>query len=230
MRRRLGGVTFLIAAIGLSACKVQVTPDGSAYTYKAYDRGSTVVVTAPSTSGGHNREFFWSQTSPTEADSTVCATFASGQGVDQQGVVLRLNRTLVDGVQEVDGITVTRNVYLDIFDDFNFHVWNTAADPSNPFTQFGDTVIPGLPFGTAFYPLSMCAQTVTATNTVQFVVWTAWQTQPPWGSTTQGGSATIPAGAPATGQGGWFAGHLLAGTSMTYTRLTVDGVVPVDPA
>ena len=38
---------------------------------------------------GNNREFFWARQGHTEADQTVCATFASGQGIDQQGIVIR---------------------------------------------------------------------------------------------------------------------------------------------
>lgn len=230
--KRLAAVAAIGVALALSACNVVVTPDGSPYTYADTAPG-VVTVTASPTSGGNEREFFYSSGSPYEADSTVCATFASGQDVDQQGIVLRLNDTVMaGGVQDVTAITVTRNVWADMFDAFNFHVWDTVADPTTPYTQFGQTVIPGLPIGPGmdYYPLNICAQTVTATNTVQFVVWLASQPQPPWGSTTQGGSATIPASAPAAGRGGWFAGHMTAGTSMTYAGLSVDGETPVDPA
>jgi len=73
----------------------------------------------------------------------------------------------------------------------------------------------------------MCVRAVSAADEAQFVIWTKGQARPRWGSTTQGGEAHIPAGAPATGRGGWFAGHLTPGTSMTYRDLSVDGAVPV---
>ena len=63
---------------------------------------------------------------------------------------------------------------------------------------------------------------------MQFVVWTAGQTEPRWGSASQGGQAILPPGAPTSGLGGWFAGHLRPGTSMTFSDLTVDGTVPAD--
>ncbi len=210
------------AQSGASTCISRVTPDCAEYTY-ASPRPGTVIVTAPRSSAGNNREFFWSPTGPSRPDVTVCATFATGQGFDQQGVVLRL-RLLAHG--RVSGITVTRNVWASAFDVFNYHVWNTLADPQNPFTQFGSTVIRALPVAPEVYPLHLCARTVTASDVVQFVVWTAGQPKPPWGSASQGGQATIPTDAPASGRGGWFAGHLKPGTSMTYDDLTVDGAVP----
>jgi len=182
-----------------------------------------VVVAAPPSSAPNNREFFWGPSSPSRPDLTVCATFVDGEGFDQQGVVLRLN-LLTD--RRVSGITVTRNVWLSAFDVFNFHVWNTLSDPSRPFTQFGSTIVQTLPIAPAVYPLHLCARTETSADIVQFVAWTAGQTMPAWGSTSQGGQATIPPAAPAAGRGGWFAGHLRPGTSMTYSDLSVDGVVP----
>jgi len=205
-------------------CVSRVTPDCSGYTYEN-PRSGTVVVSAPESSGGNNREFFWSPSSLSGSDLTVCAQFANGEGSDQQGIVLRLN-TLGNG--RVSAISVTRNVWMGAFDVFNFHVWNTLTDPESPFTQFGSTVIWPLPLRRAVYPLNMCARTVTASNSVEFVVWTAREPKPRWGSPTQGGRATIPENAPSAGRGGWFAGHLHPGSSMTYDNLTVDGAVPGD--
>jgi hypothetical protein len=179
-----------------------------------------VVVSAPKSSGLNNREFFWGLGSRNEADPTVCAVFASGEGVDQQGIVLRLNNTASAGTT---GITVTRNVWMNTFNVFNFHVWKTGSDPTSPFTIFGSKAIPELPARPAVYPLRICARAVAATDQVQFVVWTKGQVEPSWGSTTQGGEARIPPGAPSTGRAGWFAGHLTPGTSMIYSELTVDG-------
>jgi len=48
------------------------------------------------------------------------------------------------------------------------------------------------------------------------------------GSASQGGQAILPPGAPTSGLGGWFAGHLRPGTSMTFSDLTVDGTLPAD--
>ena len=209
---------------GASTCVNRVTPDCAAYTY-ASPRAGTVVVTAPRSSAINNREFFWSPSGSVGTDQTVCATFATGRGLDQQGGVLRMASPAPG---RVSGVTVTRNVWMGAFDVFNFHVWDTRLDTASVFLQFGTTIVPTLPVAPAVYPLNMCARTVTATDTVQFVVWTPGQPQPSWGSTTQGGQATLPAGTSTTGRAGWFAGHLRPGTSMTYTNLAVDGVVPGD--
>ena len=176
------------------------------------------MVKALKKSGANERQFFWDRKSPVEADSTVCATFASGGGLDQQGVVLRLN----DATDDLTGITVTRNVFAYDFQTFNFHDWNTGSDPSSPFTQFGSVTISALPYAPAAYPLSLCARTVSATDEVQFVVWTAGMKQPTWGDPTWGGEATIPAGAPTSGQGGFFVGHVRPGMPTTFTNLSVD--------
>jgi len=207
---------------GVPACADQPTPSCGVYTY-SNPRAGTVVVVAPASAAPNTREFFWSPTGPTRPDLTVCATFVDGGGLDQQGIVLRLHR-LSDG--RMSAISVTRNVWLSAFDVFNFHVWNTGSDPNGSLTQFASSTVPWLPVAPALYPLHMCARTLEATNTVQFVVWTAGQTRPEWGSAGHGGQATIPPGAPASGRGGWFAGHLRPGTRMTYGDLTVDGKVP----
>jgi hypothetical protein len=180
-----------------------------------------VVVTVPPSSGGSNREFFWGLSGQNEAYPTVCATFVNGKGIDQEGIVLRLNDPAVGGTT---AITVTRNIWMDTFNIFNFHIWKTGVRRSSPFTLFGSKVIPELPARPAVYPLRMCARVVAATDQVQFVVWTNGQTEPRWGSTIQGGEAKVPTGAPSTGRSGWFAGHLAPGSSVTYSGLTVDGV------
>ncbi|MGB7050263.1 MAG: hypothetical protein WBG41_01700 [Acidimicrobiales bacterium] len=190
------------------ACTADLTPDGTPYTFTNPSPGEVIVTAAP-TAGGNNREAFWSANAPTEPDPVVCATFASGTGLDQQGIVLRR--------EGEDELTVTRNVIYDDFQTFNFHIWSGPT-----YTLFAQFSLTFLPYAPATYPLNICA-TITG-DTMEFVVWTAGQTQPPWGSTTQGGSATLPASAPPTGQEGWFAGHIVPGTSSTYTNLTVDGV------
>lgn len=208
---------FFRPAVEPPLSAVSVTPDGAGYSYWHPGPGA-VVVAAPESSGVNEREFFWEGNSPEEPDSTVCETVSTGHGIDQQGIVLRLNDS--DGT--VQAITVTRNVVFSDFQTFNFHVWNTS-NSDHPFTLFGQTILRFLPYAPAVYPLNMCARTVTATNQVQFVVWTAGQSQPPWGDPDQGGEATIPAGSPTSGGEGFFAGHVIAGSNMVLTDLRIDG-------
>lgn len=207
---------FLHLPVEPAVSAASVTPDGAGYSYLHRGPG-TVVVSAPETSGVNEREFFWEETSPEEPDATVCGTFSTGHGIDQQGIVLRLN----DANGTIRAITVTRNVIFGDSRAFNFHLWNTS-DADQPFTLFGQTILPFLPYAPAVYPLNMCARTVTTTNQAQFVVWTPGQSQPPWGDPNQGGEATIPVGSPSSGREGFFAGHVIGGTSMVLTNLRID--------
>lgn len=202
-RWALGIATSLVAAFALSACTYRATPDGSAYTYSDSASGSSVTVSAPSSSGTNNREIFWSQSSPVLTNSTVCATFAAGQGIDQQGVVLRI----ADG----RAISVMRNIWADDFDTLNFDTWNMAANP--PYSEFASVTLPTLPYAPPVYPLTLCA--TAAGDVLSFTV-----------TGYGGGSAVIPAGSPTSGQDGFYVGHLVPGTSTTYTDLTIDGQAP----
>lgn len=196
------------------AGRFQVTPDGTAYTYSYSD--GTVTVTAPSTSGGNDREFFWASTGITESNPTACATFSGGQDFDQPGIALRIAD---DGNEAV---TVTENIFSSggsPRNQFNFDTWNTADNPA--FTEFGTASVSGLPSSPATWPLNMCAQ-ITG-NLVQFVVWTSG-TQPAWGNPQWGGQAILPSNAPFSGQTGFYVGHLTPGTSLEYSNLTVDGL------
>ncbi len=196
MRRKVFVMAVVVAApVALSACQVAVTPDGTQYSVSG--RNGSATASASISSGGDNREFFWDGGDPTEADSTVCATFATGQGNDQQGISLRIS-PIIDsgGLPGIVAITVTRNIIYGAFNAFNFHVWDTASDSPQPYIQFGQTVISSLPYAPAVYPLNLCARTVTSANTAEFIVWTSGQAKPAWDSTTQGGSAVIPADAP----------------------------------
>ncbi len=189
------------------------TPDGTAYTYT--EANGTVTVTAASTTGANNREFFWGSKGNTEADTEACATFSGNEAAiyDQPGIALRIAN---NGNQAV---TVTENVWEGIRNVFNFHMWNTATP--GVYTLFAQVTISSLPMAPATWPLSMCAR-ITGT-TMQFVVWTQAMTQPAWGDPTWGGQATLPVSAPGAGRAGFYAGHAEPGTPMTYSHLTVDG-------
>ena len=216
-RRWEAAGALAVAALVMGACNVAVSADGPGYSYNSPSPG-TVIVSAPSTAGLNQREFFFDQSAPVEADSTVCATFASGQDIDQQGVALRINVTS----NGTTGITVSRNIFGNVFNVFNVHVWNTGTDPSSPFEIIGQVTATSLPAGVPVYPLTMCARTVD--DEVQFTV-SRFPGPTRWGDPGASGQATLPPGAPATGQGGYFAAHMTPGTSMTFKNLTVDGSV-----
>ena len=191
----------------------EVTPDGAAYAYSYFN--GTVTVTAPPTSGGNNREFFWASDGVIESNTTACATFSGGQDLDQPGIAMRISD---DGNEAV---TVTENVFSgdgSPRNQFNFQTWDTANNPA--FTDFGTATVSALPTSPSTWPLNMCAQ-ITG-DLVQFVVWTSG-TQPAWGDPTWGGQATLPSNAPPSGQTGFYVAHLTPGTTLEYSNLTVDG-------
>jgi hypothetical protein len=195
----------------------QFTTDGSAYTWTTSHQGTELAVTAAVTSGGNNREMYWKPTFwPVETDSTVCVTFATGQGYDQQGIILRLTYSR----NAYTALAVTRNVSYADLQAFNFEELSSATTP--PYTLFGQKTINGLPYAPAVYPLNMCARTNSTTNTVDFVVWTSGMSQPTWGDPNWSGSATIPPAAASSGSPGLWAGHMTANTSMTYANMSID--------
>lgn len=222
--RRLAVVAMVVAVgAGLSACQSVLTPEGQPYQVVATAPGS-LTVTDPAGNGRHEqpgqipngqRDFLWSA-SPIEADPTVCAQFDNGQGIDQQGIAMRVQ--VRNGITR--GITVMRNIAFYNFGAFNFHVWDTAD--AVPFTGFAQVVVPTLPYAPAVYPLNMCARILG--SLVQFVVWRPGTPQPAWGSTTQGGEGTLPADAPTIGLSGLYVGHMAPGTSDGFSDVTVDGV------
>jgi hypothetical protein len=204
------------SALGPTTCQVQITAEGTPYDDTAPSTG-TLIVTAPPGSGVSNREFLWSSTSPVESDDAACATFEGGLG--QPGIALRIGQG--SDPSRMLGVTVLENFAFGARNVFDFDTWDTSMPLA--FTLFGQTTIGALPSHPATFPLHMCARIIG--TTVQFVVWETGMTRPPWGDPTWGGQAELPADAPASGQTGFFAGHVPAGASLTLGDLSVDGTV-----
>jgi hypothetical protein len=186
-----------------------------AYTYGAPSSG-TVIVSASSLTSGNDREFFYSTTSATYADSSACLTI-SGTSPAQPGIAFRIT----DKNNVTTAVTVTENVFgSSAYNDFNVHTWNTSLSPA--YSLVSQVTIHALPSSPQPEPLNLCAEITGVV--LQFVVWTSG-TQPAWGDPTWGGSVTLPSNVPTSGYTGFFAGHIPAGTSATYSNLTVDGAV-----
>jgi hypothetical protein len=206
---------LLVAALVLAACGTPFSPDGAAYTYSAPSSG-TVVVSASSLTDGNGREFFYSTTGTTYANSSACET-VSGTSPAQPGIAFRIT----DKNNVTTAVTVTENVFgSSAYNDFNIHTWDTSESPA--FSLVGQVRINAILSSPQPEPLNLCAE-ITG-DVVQFVVWTSG-TQPPWGDPTWGGSVTLPSNVPTSGYTGFFAGHIPARTSATYSNLTVDGGV-----
>jgi hypothetical protein len=206
----------VIAALALAACGTPLSPDGaSPYTYTAPSSG-TVVVSASSLAGGNEREFFFSPTGSTHADSSACET-VSGNSPTQPGIAFRIS----DTNNGITAVTVSENVFGRTgYNDFNVHAWNTSQSPV--FSLVSQVRITAMPSSPQPEPLNLCAELTG--DVVRFVVWTSGP-QPAWGDPTWGGSAILPGNVPTSGYTGFFAGHIPPGTSATYSNLTVDGAV-----
>jgi hypothetical protein len=213
----VGGDSSCATMAVASACRAQVTTDGSAYDYAVPSPGK-VTVTAPTTSGANNREFFWSSISPVETDASACATFDGGKG--QPGIALRISQAAnPNRITGITGITVIENYAFYVNNVFDFDVWDSSKPIA--FTLFGQTTIPPLPLHPATYPLHMCARVLG--TTVQFVVWESGMTRPPWGDPVWGGQADLPPAAPTSGQTGLYIGHVRPGASFSMSDFSVDG-------
>jgi hypothetical protein len=211
VRRRLAAVALCVFALVATACHVQVTPVGSAYSYTA-DGPGNVSVYSNTDSGNNNREIMWDGTGPDESDTTACFTVNGDVWPDQVGAVVHVRS---GGVYFE---SVTQNIYgttSAIENMFNLHTWDMGK-----FTLIGQVTIPGWPSPSPT-SWSMC---VKATATLlEFVVWVPGMAQPPWGSTTWGGEAPLPAGAPTSGESGFYEGHLVQNNAVTFSNAAVDG-------
>jgi hypothetical protein len=105
------------------------------------------------------------------------------------------------------GVTVTENIYDDVYDLFDVHVWDTSQNPT--FTLIAQVLVPSMPLAPQPEPLNLCAQV--AGNVVQFVAWTSGAQPPTWDA-----SVTQPTAAPTSRSTGFYAGHIPSGTSSTY--------------
>ena len=206
---------LFLSPVVLAACGTGLPPEGTPYTYGAPAPG-TVVVSASSLTSSNHREFFYSPTGTTHADSSACET-VSGNTPAQPGIAFRIT----DKDNRTTAVTVSENVFgTSGYNDFNVHTWDTSQSPA--YNLVGQVRINAIPASMQPDPLNLCAEIIG--DVVQLVVWTSG-TQPAWGDPTWGRSVTLPSNAPTSGYTGFFAGHIPAGTSATYTNLTVNGEV-----
>ena len=188
-----------------------LSADGPPFVLRVSD--GRLSVEAERGDGINEREAIWPTASAKVADSAECSDWLSGSGLDQQGVVFRMT----EFGDIMRAVTITRNIYGVNFSAFNFHVWTLTAT-STTFELFGQVdlrnFLPPAP-APAVYPLKFCGRLVG--TLAQFIVWRPGSPRPPWGSTTQGGSARLPPGAPTAGFTGWYVGHVVRETPTTMT-------------
>ena len=218
MDKRLILLLLMAVVVGavVLATVTPVSSGGATYTYSSPSSG-LVEVSASSLTSGNDREFFYSTTGNTDADSSACET-TSGTPPAQPGIAFRIT----DNRNVVSAVTVTENIFgsssSSAYNDFNVHIWDTSQSPA--YSLVGQRTIKAIPSTQQPEPLNLCAE-ITG-DVVQFVAWTSGP-QPAWGDPTWGASVTLPSNAPTSGYTGFYAGHIPAGTSTIFSNLTVDG-------
>ena len=201
-----------------------LTPDGTdGYNFDA--EANTVTVSAPSRNqSGNLRTVFWKSDAAVERNATSCATWANESSDRlQEGAALRI-APRPDG--SVRAITLTKNVYLYGSWIFNVHVWDSATGHMQSLASFSlepALSIPGNPPTMQPLPWRVCARV--EGSTLRFKAWRLAEREPGWGDRRSGGSVKLPSDAPSSGYTGWYAGHLGAGMTVTYTDLEIAPVI-----
>jgi hypothetical protein len=193
-----------------------LTPDGPDR-YRFVTAPANTAAASIDRSGGNLRQLFWPADNPTVPDSESCAVWGAETGANvQQGAALRI----VQNGSRVRAITVTKNIFFGATWIFNFHVWDTHADPV--FTPIGATNLYGTLVKAGVVtplPWNFCACVIG--SKVEFKVWpVAEPLEPAWGDRTHGGSVNLPAGWSAPGKAGWYVGHIQPGNTAVFTNLT----------
>ena len=201
-----------------------LTPEGTdGYNFDA--EANAVTVSAPSRNqGGNLRTVFWKSDAAVERNATSCATWASeSSDLLQQGAALRISPRR-DG--SVRAITLTKNVYPYGSWIFNIHVWDSATGRMQGLASISlepALSIPGNPPIMQPLPWRVCARV--EGSTLRFKAWRLAEREPAWGDRRSGGSVKLPSDAPTSGYTGWYAGHLRAGMTLTYTALEIAPVI-----
>ncbi len=201
-----------------------LTPDGTDG-YRFDSGADSVTVSAPDTNSNSNlRTVFWRSDAPAERDATSCATWASeSSDLLQQGAALRISEGPNGSVR---AITLTKNVYPYGSWIFNVHVWDSAIGRMQGIASISlqsALSIPGRPPVPQPLPWRVCARTLGPT--LVFKAWRLAEPEPAWGDRRFGGSVALPRTAPTEGHTGWYAGHLHAGMTATFSDLSTDPVI-----
>lgn len=201
-----------------------LTPDGTdSYVFDA-QRDSVAVSASETNTSGNLRTVFWPSNASVQRDATTCATWnTESSDTLQQGAALRIS---VGPDGSVRAVTVTKNVYPYGSWIFNVHVWGgtepmqrlISVDLGATLSRAGGAPIPKP------LPWRVCART--EGRTFRFKAWPLAEPEPPWGDLRSGGSVVLPENAPTEGFPGWYAGHLGAGMTASFTDLRTEPVVP----
>lgn len=186
--------------------------------------GAITVSAPPANASGNLRTVFWNSDAVVQRDATSCATWSSeSSDLLQQGAALRISEGPNGSVR---AITVTKNVFPYGSWIFNIHVWDSSIGRMQGVASISlqsALSIPGNPPVPQPLPWRVCARAVG--STLRFKAWRLAEPEPAWRDRRFGRLVALPKDAPAEGYTGWYAGHLHAGMSATFSDLSTEPVI-----
>jgi hypothetical protein len=190
-----------------------LTPDGGDAYSLAEEGGSAVVRASRRNQGGNLRIVAVDPSDPASTDHQVCVTWDGPlEDLVQPGLALRVRDR--DGATQA--LTVTNNVF-----GASRWVWNVHAWLHPRVWRLASVELPGALFQSAEtiapLPWHMCAEV--RGRHLRFVVWTGDGPAPEWDDPLHAAAIDLPAGWTFPGRAGFYAGHLLAGTSTAFRDL-----------
>lgn len=197
---------------------------------------STTIYGSSKNTDVNSRFVFYPSTETPSVNQESCATWQSqnppnGSGsIIQQGLALRVEDS--NGITKA--ITITKNIYGSNDPSrpanaaFDIILWDSTKPQSN-FIVIGEFILSSTLWPNGQYvpfPWNICGEVIG--NTVNFEVWPSTISQPAWGNTSYGGSATIPAADLSNwsgpGYAGWYFGHVSTTSSAVYNGLTTQAL------
>ena len=216
------GVTKMIEPIDPSLRAAVLTRDDGDRFSLSMAGGSVTVSAAVANTGGNSRFVFWRPADLPRAEAQSCSTWSAETAiVNQEGEALRIVTSAGDTRVLIADKNILGPKYF-----FNLMTWDTATNKAVLLDQvdLGSVFGPN-PDRPVAFPWRMCMRAVA--NTVSFKVWPASHAEPAWGDPAYGASVNLPSGWQASGQAGWYVGHLGPGDSATFTNLTTGPPGPM---
>lgn len=202
---------------------MDLTADGSDR-YELTAAKEALLITAPRTNAGANlRTVTWDPGAASRRYQQVCATWTGHTDhLAQQGLALRIHQV----GQNWRMVTVTKNIYMTTYANFNVHTWDTAR--TVPLAKVGSIhlqrVVEG---GLVVKPLPWRICGRAEGNRITLKGWPTIEAEPSWDDPNATGAVELPPGWDVAGGSGWFAGHLRPGWFVAADDLYA-GPVPTD--
>lgn len=201
-----------------------LTPDAEDTQLARQYPGGRLFVTAPSTNQARSnlRKVYWPAVDKKARNTQACATWVGENSrLNQEGLAARINST----ADKTTAVTLTKNVIYDVHWVFNVHTWD-SSNTEKPFTQIAQFDMSKAVMNEIgnyqYMPWRVCLRTVDSTVTMK--IWfPQLMSEPSWTDKTYTAKASgvIPESHLASGNTGWYAGHVPASGNMQYANLGI---------